>query len=79
MFQITLKAARVNVGLNRKDASRFFNCHYETLANYEADSTKVPRTFFTKLEEVYGIPLQHIYFGKESEFYEKQQKELSLV
>ena len=66
--QITLKAARVNIGKTLKEAASEFGIHYETLSNYEADSTNVPRTFFIKLEAVYGISTENIYFGKYAEY-----------
>lgn len=66
---LTIRAARVNLGLTRKEAAKIFDIHHETLANYESDSTKVPRSFFIKIESIYGIPLEKIYFGKEEEHY----------
>lgn len=78
MFQITLKAARVNAGYTLKSAAKHFEIHYETLSNYESDSTNVPRTFFIKLEEVYGIPTEKIYFGKQSDYWKMlKQSDLS--
>jgi transcriptional regulator with XRE-family HTH domain len=71
MLQITLRAARVNAGLLQKDAAKIFGIHYETLGNYEGDSTNVPRSFFIRLEEVYGIPTEHIYFGKQTDYWAK--------
>jgi len=68
MFQITLRAARVNVGLTRKEAAIKFNIHHETLTRYEYDSKNVPRSFFDQIESVYGIPTEHIYFGNEVEY-----------
>jgi transcriptional regulator with XRE-family HTH domain len=65
MLKITLKAARVNIGKTLKEAAAEFGIHYETLSNYESDSTNVPRTFFIKLEAVYGISTENIYFGKQ--------------
>jgi transcriptional regulator with XRE-family HTH domain len=77
MLQITLKAARVNAGFLLKDAAKIFGVHYETLSNYEADSTNVPRTFFIKVEEVYGIPTENIYFGKQADYWAKlKQRDL---
>lgn len=67
-FQITLKAARVNLGLTLKEAAKKFNIHHETLANYESDSTNVPRGFFIQLEKIYGIPPESIYFGKQEDY-----------
>ena len=63
-MKISLKACRVNAGMTLKEASQIFGVHYETLSNYENDSTNVPRTFFIKLESVYGIPTENIFFGK---------------
>lgn len=68
MLKITLKAARVNIGKTLKEAAAEFGVHYETVSNYEADSTNVPRTFFIKIEAVYGIPTEHIYFGKQADY-----------
>lgn len=67
VIQITLKAARINKGLTLKDAAEQFGIHLSTLSKYEADSTNVPRSFFSKLEGVYGIPVSFIYFGKEED------------
>lgn len=68
-MEITLRAARMNTGLTRKEAAKFFNIHHITLANYEHDSTNIPRSFFINIERVYGISIEHIYFGKEEEHY----------
>ena len=67
-FKITLRACRVNLGLTLKEASKKFNIHHETLSNYENDSTNIPRTFFVKIESVYGIPVDYIYFGNRMDY-----------
>lgn len=72
MIQITLKAARVNLGWTLKDAAPHFGIRHETLAKYEFDSTNVPRTFFSKVESVYGVPMENIYFGKLTDFNKNQ-------
>ncbi|HSW76029.1 MAG TPA: helix-turn-helix transcriptional regulator [Candidatus Saccharimonadales bacterium] len=68
-LQITLKAARTNKGYTLKEAAEHFDIHFSTLRKYEADSTNVPRSFFSKLESVYGIPVSFIYFGKEEDYH----------
>lgn len=68
MLKITLKAARMNIGKTLKDAAGEFGIHYETLSNYETDSTNVPRTFFIQIQSVYGIPTDNIYFGKQADY-----------
>ena len=75
-MQITLRAARTNLGLTRKDAAKLFEVHHETLANYESDSSRVPRSFFAKIEKVYGISPNDIYFGNEEDHYSNLRKEL---
>jgi transcriptional regulator with XRE-family HTH domain len=72
VIKITLKAARVNLGLTLKDAAIEFGIHYETLARYENDSTNVPLTFYNQIESVYGLPVENIYFGRKEDFNKKQ-------
>jgi transcriptional regulator with XRE-family HTH domain len=75
---LTLRAARTNLGLTRKAASELFGIHHETMANYEYDSTNVPRTFLLKIEKLYGVPIDQIYFGKEKEHYSDLRNQLEL-
>lgn len=78
-IKITLRAARVNLGLTLKDAAEQFGIHHETLAKYEQDSGNVPRSFFIQIESVYGIPEEFIYFGKQNEFPDMVRKRLKEV
>lgn len=77
-MQITLKAARVNLGMTLKQAAKLFDIHHETLGNYEANSTNVPHSFFIKLESVYGIPTDSIYFGKQEDYHDQMKNQLAL-
>jgi transcriptional regulator with XRE-family HTH domain len=70
-MKLTIRAARANLGLTRKDAAKLFDIHHETLANYEHDSTNVPISFYKKIESIYGIPTEMIFFGKEQDHYNK--------
>lgn len=70
-IQITLRAARVNLGLTLKEAAKEFNINHETLGNYERDSSNIPRSFFIRIENVYGIPVDHIFFGKQEIFFKR--------
>jgi transcriptional regulator with XRE-family HTH domain len=79
MMKLSLKACRVNVGMTLKEASQIFGIHYETLSNYENDSTNVPRTFFIKLESVYGIPTEYIYFGKQQDHIDAMKEKSKVV
>lgn len=77
-FKITLRTARTNLGLSRKDASKLFDIFDQTLGSYEHDSVNVPMSFYRKIEIVYGVPVEMIYFGNEKEFYEEQRKKLGI-
>ena len=77
-FQITLRCARINCGLNRKEGAKLLNIHDQTLGNYEHDSTRIPISIMNKLESVYGIPLEMFFFGNEKEFYKEQREKLGI-
>lgn len=68
-IMLTLEAARVNCGLTLQQAAEKFGVHRDTLWKYEQDSTRVPRTFMLKAAEVYGVPIDNIFFGVKSEFF----------
>lgn len=68
---ITLRAARVNAGFTLIKAAELFKINKDTLSKYEQDSTNVPRSFFAKIENIYGIPVENIFFGKQSDFFRK--------
>jgi transcriptional regulator with XRE-family HTH domain len=72
-LQITLRAARVNAGLTLVEAAKLFGINKDTLSKYEKDSSNVPRKFFIKIEEIYGVPVDNIFFGVESEFFRKSK------
>lgn len=71
MIKITLRAARVNAGLRLVEAAELFGINKDTLSKYEKDSTNVPRSFFVQIENIYGVPLNNIFFGQESDFFRK--------
>lgn len=68
-MRITLRAARVNRGLTLEKAAKIFGIDKSTLASYEKDSTNIPRLFLIKIEEVYRVPVDNIFFGSQSEFF----------
>lgn len=72
MFQITLRAARVNCGLNLKEVAQKVNKTPETIAKYEKDSSRIPRDLMDALLAVYGIPQNYIFFGKEFDFMKRR-------
>lgn len=72
--KFTIRAIRTNLGYTRKEAASILKIHHETLANYEHDSTNIPRLVFMELEKAFGIPEKYIFFGKEAEFITKRRK-----
>lgn len=76
MLKITLRAARVNAGLKLVDAAKELGINKDTLSKYEKDSTNIPRSIFIKIEQIYKIPVDNIFFGVESEFF-RMRRDLS--
>lgn len=63
-LKISLAAARVNAGLNQREAAKKLNIDAATLRNYEK-GRQVPKWNTVKLmEQVYGITADYIFFGK---------------
>ncbi|EEM02464.1 helix-turn-helix domain-containing protein [Bacillus pseudomycoides] len=60
MFQITLKAARVNAGLKQDEAAVFLDVSGKTLRNYEQGITAIPGHVLQKASIVYKIPSDYI-------------------
>ncbi|MDO6663559.1 helix-turn-helix domain-containing protein [Bacillus thuringiensis] len=73
MLKITLRAARVNAGYKLVEAAEKFGINKDTLSKYEKDSSNIPRRFFIKIEEVYKIPVENIFFGNQSDFFRKNK------
>ena len=65
---ITLESARINAGYSQKEAGDLFGVHYQTIAKWEEDNTKMPFDMVNKIPEVYGIEHNHIFFGVKNEF-----------
>lgn len=68
MGEITLRAARVNAGYQQHEAAKLFGVHYQTLAKWEADSSNMPASAIRKIESIYKVPSDKIFFGLENEF-----------
>lgn len=60
MLQITLEAARVNAGYKLKDVAEIVGKAPNTISNWEKGKTTIPKVWFTKLCEVYGIDEDHV-------------------
>lgn len=71
MLTITLRAARINRGFTLKEVGKKIGRCPETLGKYEADSTRMPRDMMEQLVNLYSVPKENIFFGRESVFTER--------
>jgi len=65
--KITLEAARTNAGYTLKEASSLLGVSVQTLHNWEKDSSNLKISQSKKIEEVYGYPVEYIFFGSKLE------------
>ena len=63
---ISLKSARVNAGLTIAQSSEKLGIHPNTLRNWEKDSSNIEHKMANKIAEIYGYPVDLIYFGKDT-------------
>lgn len=66
--QISLEAARKNIGYTQNEAAELFGIHYQTLASWERDSSNMPASAIEKIPSIYRIPKELIFFGNRNEF-----------
>lgn len=59
---MTLKAARINVGLTQKEAAQRIGVRVETLAKYERGKTYPNVPVLKQIESVYGIEYKDLIF-----------------
>lgn len=61
---ITLKAARVNVGMTQRQAAEALGISRETLQNYEAGKNFPSVPIIKKIEDLYKIPYENLIFSR---------------
>ena len=62
-MKISLAAARVNAGMYQRDAAKKLGITPETLRGYERGKQVPNWTTVKKMEEIYGISADDIFFG----------------
>lgn len=60
--QITLAAARINSGLTQIEAAEKIGVSKSTIGNWEKGKTKPDVNDLKKIEDVYGLSYNDIYF-----------------
>lgn len=77
-MQITLRAARVNSGHTLMEAAKELGINKDTLSRYQKDSSDIPRSLLMKIEKLYCVDGNNIFFGNESDFFRiLREKEVS--
>lgn len=61
-MKLTLKAARVNVGLSQKDAALAIGVTKDTISNWERRKSFPNAEFLERIQKVYKIPYDSINF-----------------
>lgn len=62
MVRMSLKAARVNVGLSQKEAAKELGITNKTLCNWEKGKTFPDQPMIEKICGLYGVPYDMIDF-----------------
>ena len=62
MFKISIRAARVNVGLSQKEAAEQLGVSNKTLCNWENGITFPPADKIPAICELYGVPYDYLNF-----------------
>ena len=68
-MKITLRAARVNSGHTLMEAAKELGINKDTLSRYQKDSSDIPRSLLMKIEKLYCVDCNNIFFGNESDFF----------
>lgn len=61
-MKLTLKAARVNKGLTKKDAAKLMGVSRNVISNWERQISFPDVLQVKRIEEVYGLQFQEIIF-----------------
>ena len=61
-YKITMKAARVNVGLTQRQASKKFGVSKDTVGNWERGKSYPNIKIIPTIEKVYNIKYEDIIF-----------------
>lgn len=62
MIKITIKAARINAGLNQVEAAKRLDISPSTLIKWEQRPDQIPGYRLHSISEVYGIPVDNLIF-----------------
>lgn len=58
MYQVSIKAARVNAGMNRRQVAEALGVTERTVFNWEQQRTAIPIDMFKRMCDLYSVPIQ---------------------
>ena len=67
-MMISLRAARGNRNLTLLEAAKYLKINKDTLTKYEKDSTNLPYSLSKRMQELYEVPSENLYFGDTQSF-----------
>lgn len=73
-YQITIRAARITAGLTIEQAAKSLGMSVQTLSKHEQYSGKLKCKQVVAMSKLYSVPLDVLYFGKESDCAEHNQR-----
>lgn len=62
MLKISIRAARVNVGLSQKEAADHLGVSNKTICNWESGATYPPADKIPEICELYGVSYDNLNF-----------------
>lgn len=78
VFELTMKAARINAGISKKRAAAVAGISKKKLTKYERNNGKIKLDAAANLADLYSVPLGNIFFGS-VKFYRKWLKQNGTV
>ncbi|MEV2910514.1 helix-turn-helix transcriptional regulator [Paenibacillus larvae] len=66
----TLRSLRIKFRYTQKEAAEIIGVSKTTLKNWEVNSSRIPYDKVKRIEEVYGVNQNSIFFGSEVAFSE---------
>ena len=68
MFQISLKAARVNCDMSQKEVAKELGVDVSTIINWEKGKTAPRVDQLQELCRIYDVPIDRVFFNSEVRF-----------
>jgi len=74
-MQFTMRAVRVSCGYVEDEVARYCGVSTETINELEIDSGQIDYNLLSKLIDLYGVPLDIIYLGAETDSHQKHRND----